>query len=69
AYSLDSEDEFTYEGSEFTVSGDLNINYDFMEDGDYLYAFCIDDIYGDYYLAEPVTFYIEGDEIGFYTED
>ncbi|MCR5847636.1 MAG: hypothetical protein K6G75_05905, partial [Lachnospiraceae bacterium] len=46
AYSLDSEDEFTYEGSEFTVSGDLNINYDFMEDGDYLYAFCIDDIYG-----------------------
>ncbi len=70
AYSAeeDSDEEFEYVGGEYTVTGDMTIYYDIMEDGDYLYAFCIDDIYGDYYITDPVGFNVEGEEISFYTE-
>ena len=39
-----------------------------MESGDYLYAFWIDDIYGDYYLTDYVMFSVDGEEVGFYEE-
>ena len=68
AFEIEGDEEYEYIGGEYTVSGPVEIYYDVMEDGDYLYAFCIDDIYGDYYLADPATFNIEGDEISFYTE-
>ena len=61
AYALEGEDEYVYEGSEYTVSGALEINYDLMPAGDYFYAFCIDDIYGDYYMTDVAYFVIEND--------
>ena len=39
-----------------------------LYDGDYYYCFCIDDIYGDYYLTDVANFYVDGEEVGFYTE-
>ena len=30
-----------------------------MEEGVYLFAFCIDDIYGDYYMTDFATFEID----------
>ena len=68
AYEIESEDEFYYEGEEYTFTGEPEIYYDLMEDGDYLYAFCIDDIYGDYYLTDFAGFFIEDGEVGFYEE-
>lgn len=68
AYSIEGDDEFYYSGQEYTVDGDPEIYYDVMEDGEYYYSFCIDDIYGDYYLTDVVTFFIEGEEISFYAE-
>ena len=58
-YSLDTDDEFEYTGEEYTVQGALEINYDIMPAGEYYYSFCIDDIYGDYYLTDFTAFIID----------
>ena len=66
AFSMNADDEVEYAGQEFTVSGTLEINYDLMPEGEYYYSFCIDDIYGDYYITDHVTFNIdENGEITF----
>lgn len=65
----DEEDEFQFVGEEYTVSGNTVIQYGLMPEGEYYYAFCIDDIYGDYYCTDPVTFNIdENGDITFVTE-
>jgi len=63
AYSLETDDEFYYHGVEFTVTGDFEIYYDIMEDGDYVFAFCIDDLYGDYYISDFAMFTVEDGEV------
>ncbi|MCR5322204.1 MAG: lipoprotein [Lachnospiraceae bacterium] len=55
------DDESMYYGDEYVFDGEPEIYYDMMYPGEYLYAFCIDDIYGDYYLTEFETFYINDD--------
>ena len=70
AYSMEGDDEFAFQGNEFTVSGNIEINYGLMESGDYLYAFCIDDIYGDYLITDPVMFNVdENGDLSFYVDD
>ena len=70
AYSMEGDDEFAFQGNEFTVSGNIEINYGLMESGDYLYAFCIDDIYGDYLVTDPVMFNVdENGDLSFYVDD
>jgi hypothetical protein len=34
-------------------------------DGDYLYAFCINDIYGNYYMTDPLSLSVSGEDIYF----
>ncbi len=68
AYAIDSDDEFYYYGWEYVVDGAPEIYYDIMEDGDYLFSFCIDDIYGDYYLTDSVTFNVEDGEAYYYVD-
>lgn len=70
AFSLeDDEEETEYSGQEYIVGGDITINYDMMPVGQYYYSFCIDDIYGDYYVSDPVSFEIdENGEISFVKE-
>ena len=63
AYSLETDEELMYYGSEYKFSGTPEIYYDIMEDGEYFYAFCIDDIYGDYYMTDFVSFVIEDGEV------
>ncbi|MCR5701425.1 MAG: hypothetical protein K6G76_04685 [Lachnospiraceae bacterium] len=66
AYSMDGEEEEEYAGQDYTVSGKIDINYDMMPVGEYYYSFCIDDIYGDYYVSDHVIFNINEDgEISF----
>ena len=59
AYSLDNDNEFEYVGEEYTVNGEVEIYYDLMPAGEYYYSFCIDDIYGDYYLTDFTAFVID----------
>lgn len=68
AYAIDSDDEYTYYGGEFVVTLKTRIYYDIMEDGDYYFSFCIDDIYGDYYLSDSAAFNVEDGEVYFYDD-
>ncbi len=61
AFDADTYEESEYAGAEYTVTGTLKIEYDIMDVGDYLYSFCIDDIYGDYYMTDYVVFSIDED--------
>ena len=67
AYDLNSDDEYDYYGEEYECDGEDEIYFTFLPDGDYLYAFCINDIYGNYYQTDPVSFTIEDEEIYFDT--
>ena len=69
AFEIDGDgEEFFYHGNDFTVKGTLQIYYDYMDDVDYLYAFCIDDIYGDYYLTDFEMFNVTDGEVSFYED-
>ena len=61
-YSYDWDDEEdVYYGEEYDVEGKLRVDYSLLLEGEYLYSFCIDDIYGDYYMTDPVAFYVDAD--------
>ena len=70
SYTVEDFEAGGYTGWEYTLDSDeLEIRYDYMESGDYLYCFCIDDIYGDYYLTDFVTFFVEEDgSVSFYLD-
>ena len=66
SYPLDDdsdwdEDGYGYYGDEYVFDGEPEVYYDYMYPGEYLYAFVIEDIYGDYYLTDFETFYINED--------
>ena len=67
AYDLNSDDSYYYYGEEYEYDGDPELYFETLPDGDYLYSFCINDIYGNYYLTDPVFFLIEDEEIYFDT--
>ena len=62
-YSYDIEDfsEWYYQGIEYQVTEDTEIVYQWMEAGNYLFAFWINDIYGDYYLTDFVAYNVDAD--------
>ena len=69
SYATEDFEEGYYTGQEFTVKNTLEVEYEWMDSGDYLYSFCIDDLYGDYYLSDPVMFYVDEDgEVLFYED-
>lgn len=65
AYVLDSDEEYISEGDTFIYAGDDTLEFWLLPDGEYLYSFCINDIFGDFYLTEDVSFYVEGEDIFF----
>ena len=61
-YSYDWDDEEgVFSGEEFSVEGKLKVNYQPLYEGEYMYSFCIDDVYGDYYMTDPVVFRVSED--------
>lgn len=70
SYTVEDFEPGSYYGWEYTLDSDeLEISYDYMESGDYLYCFRIDDIYGDYYMTDFVTFCVEEDgSVSFYPD-
>ncbi|MBR4515186.1 MAG: Clostripain family protein [Lachnospiraceae bacterium] len=70
AYQIEGDEESTYHGQEFTFTGDTELIYGYMEGADYMYAFCIDDMFGDYFVTDPVTFNVdENGEVSFYEDE
>ena len=65
----DEMEEGVYEGDEYVVDASTTIEYNWLDVADYLYAFCIDDIYGDYYMSDFVMFALdENGEVSFYED-
>ena len=60
SYDWDGEEDVYY-GEEYDVEGKLRVDYSLLLEGEYLYSFCIDDVYGDYYMTDPVAFYVDAD--------
>ena len=60
-FSVDSEtfEDGEWSGAEYKVKGNLEINYGLLDEADYLYAFCIEDVYYDYYLTDYECFHVD----------
>lgn len=64
AFSVDenSDEEALYYGEEYKVEGKLTVSYGYLMPGEYLYTFCINDIFGNYLITDP--FELDLDENG-----
>ncbi len=68
-FNLDGEAVYIRNGNPYAYDGDERLSFEPLPDGDFLYRFVINDIYGDYLLTDAVTFSIEDGEIWFWPED
>ena len=68
AFTVDTSETFYYYGEDYTYHGNDEISFDQLPDGDYMYMFYIDDIYGDYYGSDLAVMTIDGDDIYFLKE-
>ena len=59
AYAVEGDEESTYEGQEYTVDDSFYVAYDQLAAGDYYYEFSIEDLYGSYYITDPVIFTVD----------
>lgn len=57
----------SYYGDEYVVEGEPEIFFDMLYDGEYLYGFSVDDIFGDYLITDFVNFTVDGENI-YYSE-
>ena len=65
----DNMTESEYEGAEYTVSGDLKLDYGLMDEGDFMYAFIVEDIYMDYLMTDLTAFNVDANgQVSFYEE-
>ena len=67
SYAVNSDDESYYCGDEYIFDGEPEIYFDMLYDGEYLYGFSIDDIYGNYFITDFVNFTVDGEDI-YYSE-
>lgn len=56
AVDIDTEEDVYYYGESYLYEEDTEIVFDILPDGEYLYGFFIDDVYGDYYGTDYVNF-------------
>ncbi|MBR1832192.1 MAG: hypothetical protein IJ784_07145 [Ruminiclostridium sp.] len=61
----DDDSDSTYTADAYEWADGDNVIYAQLPNGDYYYAFSIDDVYGDYYLTDPVVFTVSDDGISF----
>ena len=66
AVSMYSDDEYVYYGVEYTWKDENELYFELLPDGDYMYAFCINDIYGGSYVTDYVEFFVDEGEITYY---
>ncbi len=70
SFTLDDKmTETDYKGNEYTVSGKFEVNYSLMEEGDFFYAFIIEDMYSDYLMTDMTAFNVDAEgNVSFYVE-
>lgn len=64
-YILADDSDSTYTADAYEWADGDNVIYAQLPNADYYYAFSIDDVYGDYYLTDPVIFTVDDDGISF----
>jgi hypothetical protein len=63
SFTADGSQGDTYEGIEYKLTGKtLEVDYNYLPDGLYLYDFCLEDVYGDVLVTPAVQ--LEIDEKG-----
>ena len=67
AYSAASGEDFRYTGGAYAWGFGDTLYFELLPDGDYLYSFCINDIYGGSYVTDSVSFSVYGDQIMYNT--
>ena len=60
-YDLDSDDYLDYYGYGYEVDDDFYVSYSLLPEGDYFYAFVIDDVFGNSYMTDFVELYSDGE--------
>ncbi len=69
AFTENDEESLTYEGEEYTVrKGELKVGYDYLPAATYAYSFCIEDVFGDYMICDPVEFEVADDGKVYFAE-
>jgi hypothetical protein len=63
AYSAASWENSRYTGNTYAWGFGDTLYFELLPDGDYLYSFCINDIYGGSYVTDSVSFSMYGDQI------
>ena len=70
SFALDEKmTESDYVGAEYTVSGQLEVSYSVMDEGDFYYAFIVEDMYSDYLMTDLTEFNVDANgQVSFYQE-
>lgn len=69
-YVLSDNDDDYYYGEEYTVDGEITIEYEALPAADYYYSMSLYDVYGNVYYTDFVTFtYDENGDLYFYPDD
>ncbi len=63
--AIDSDDEGYWYGYEYVINGEPQINFEMLPDGEYLYNFTINDVFGDFRMTDFVNFTVDGYDIYF----
>ena len=65
-----NEGKMYYVGWDYIVTGELEISYSLLDVGDYYFGFCIDDIFGDWFITDYTSFSVDWDgEVYYYTDE
>ena len=59
AYSNTTYEEFYYRGEPFVWQNGDRLGFEMLPDGEYLYGFCINDIFGGYYMTDYAGFTVD----------
>lgn len=69
ATNFETGEQYSYYGQEYVYDGSNTLYYTPLFDAEYLYQFCIYDIFDDFYTTDGVFFTVEDGEIFFTRED
>ena len=56
AYEADTFEDVTYSGEPYTFAGTDDLCFGLLPEGEYLYSFCINDIYGGAWYSDPMDY-------------
>ena len=56
SYEADTFEDAIYNGEPYTFAGSEDLSFGLLPEGEYLYSFCINDIYGGFWNSDPIRY-------------